>query len=79
MEIECTAPESVGDDPSGHVLAHVLGQDAIDQRLISHVSTPGFTTQPHEDIRIESNGDELAPACAELRTPDASHRAKLFV
>ncbi len=63
---------------SGHVLAHVLGEDAIDQRLISHVSPPGLAPQPHQNVRVESDGDELARACAEPRPTDASHRAKLF-
>lgn len=64
---------------SGHVLTHVFGQDAIDQRLISHVSTPSLAPQPHQDIRVESDGDELSRARAEPWTTDASHRAKLFV
>jgi hypothetical protein len=45
--------------PSRDALAHVISQDAIDQRLVTDVAPRGFLAQLLQDIGIDADGDQL--------------------
>ena len=74
--------EGLGHDRVPHglrdVLANVLRQDTMDQRLVAHVAAPGFNPEALQYLGIETNGDEPPRLGPKGGPSDASHRAELF-
>ena len=65
-------------EQSGHVLAYVLSQDAIDERLVSHVSALGFFPETDEHFWVQANRDEAPARLAERWPTHTSHRSQLI-
>jgi hypothetical protein len=64
--------------PSGHVLAYVLSQDAIDERLVSHLPALGFLSEANEHVWVQADCDEAPVAFAEWGATHTSHHSQLF-
>jgi hypothetical protein len=62
--LSCDVVETVGEH-SGYVLAYILSQDAIDERLVSHVSAFGFFSETGEHFWVQANRDEAPVPFAE--------------
>jgi hypothetical protein len=60
---------------SGDVRADVLSQNAVNQRLIPNVATPGFCAESVQHLRVQADRDELSSVGTDWRSPDTSHRA----
>ena len=50
------------------MLARVIGEHAIDQRLIPDLGTLGFCSEMLQDIRIETDRDQLTGGVANRGT-----------
>lgn len=65
-------------EQSGHVLANVLSQNAIDERLVSHVSALSFFPETDEHFWVQANRDEAPVPLAERWPTHTSHHSQLF-
>jgi hypothetical protein len=45
--------------PLRDILADVLGQHFVDERLVAHAAAPRFLPKLRQDLGVESNGDQL--------------------
>jgi hypothetical protein len=63
---------------SGNVLADVLRQHFIDQRLVPDASTACFLSELIEDARIDTDRDQLPRLVADRGPTDAPHRPQLL-
>jgi len=64
---------------SRDMLAHVFGQDTINESLVPDIATRGFFSQLFQHIGIQPDRDELTCLPADRRPADTTHRAQLLV
>ena len=60
-------------EQSGYILAYVIGQDAIDERLVSHVFAFCFLPETDEHLWVQPNRDEAPARLAERWPTHTSH------
>ena len=60
------------------VLAHVLGQDLVDERLIAHSTSARFLSELVENSWVYADRNQLARAVAQRWPSNAPHRPQLL-
>jgi hypothetical protein len=63
---------------SRDILANMLGEDGVDERLVADATPPSLLAKTLEDRRIEADRNELARFLPERWAADAPHRPELF-
>jgi len=58
---------------------YVVGEHAIDQSLIPHVSPFGFLSKTLKDIRIQPDSYELSGPIANRRSAHTMHAPQLLI
>ena len=61
-----------------NVFPNVLGQDFVDERLVTHASAARFLAELIEHAGIDTNRDQLAWFVTERRSAHAPHRLQLL-